>query len=283
METSHPPTPGALTGPRLPSPRSVLLLLAAVVGLYFVVGIPLQLLFGEVGLALTQLTVFLGATLVFIRRGGYDVARTLSLRLPSAGQVGGGLLLLAGGTPVAWLLAWFQSRFIPVPVELLESMGEFLRTDDPLRIAWLLVLIAVIPAVCEEFLFRGAILAGLRTRFTVVAAVALNGLLFGLLHAPQAIFRFLPTAWLGIVLAWAVWESRSIWIGVLLHFVNNGAILLLTVLPATRDAAADVDRHPPLLLLPVALVLMALGASVLVRARPATGPLDPPSRDDRRP
>jgi sodium transport system permease protein len=283
MEASPPSTPGAPPLARLPTPRSVLLLLAAVVGLYFVVGIPLQLLFGEVGLALTQIAIFLGATLFFVRRGGYDAVETLSLRRPNGGQVWGGILLLAGGTPVAWLLAWFQSQFIPVPVELLESMGDFLRTDDPLRIAWLLVLIAVTPAVCEEFLFRGAILAGLRTRFTVVVAVAVNGMLFGLLHAPQAIFRFLPTAWLGVVLAWAVWESRSIWMGVLLHFLNNGTILLLTVLPATRDAAADVDQHPPLLLLPVALLLMALGARVLVRARPSAELPATHSRDDWRP
>ncbi len=273
MEAPLPSTPGAEPlaspphAPRLPTPRSVLFLFAVVVLLYFVVGIPLQLLLGEVGLALTQILVFLGATLVFVGRGGYDLVRTLSLRLPTGGQVGGGLLLLAGGTPVAWMLAWLQSRFIPVPVELLESMSAFLQTDDPLRILWLLLLVAVIPAVCEEFLFRGAILSGLRTRFTVVAAVAINGALFGLLHAPQAVFRFLPTAWLGLVLAWAVWESRSIWLGVLLHFLNNGAILMLTVLPATRELTADVDQEPPLLLLPLAVLLMYLGARILVHAR----------------
>jgi sodium transport system permease protein len=273
----HPPiVPESGDAPRLPTPRSVLLLLGLVVLLYFVVGVPLQFFLGEPGLALTQLGIFLGVTLLFVRRGGYDPTATLALRVPQRRQVLGGILLLAGAVPVAWILAWLQSQVIQVPVELLEAMRGFLETDDPLRILWLLFLVALVPAVSEEFLFRGAILSGLRTRFGLVATVLLNGALFGVLHAPQAVFRFLPTAWLGVVLAFVVWETRSIWLGVLLHFVNNGSILLLTVIPATREAAGSAEQDPPLLLLPLALLLMLLGGWILRSGRavetPPAGP-----------
>jgi sodium transport system permease protein len=264
--------------PRTPTRRSVLLLLGVVVLLYFVVGIPVQIILGpELGIVFTQLGVFLGVTLIFVARGGYDPVETLSLRLPSGRQVWGGLLLLAGATPVAWILAWLQSHVIEVPVELLEAMGDFLQADDPMRVLWLLFVIALIPALCEETLFRGAILSGLRRRHGMVAAVLLNGALFGLLHAPQAVFRFLPTAWLGVVLAWVAWETRALWLAVLLHAVNNGAILLVTVIPATREATSDVEAAPPLILAPLALLLLVLGARVLRAGSPAAPAPSPPS------
>jgi sodium transport system permease protein len=270
-----PPAPAELLAPRLPTAGSAVRLFLGVVLLYLLAGIPFQLLLGEVGLALTQLTIFLGGTLYFVRRGGYDPVATLSLRRPERRHVLGGLVLLAGATPVAWFLAWLQSLVVPIPEAFLEAMSGLLETDDPLRMLWLLILVAVLPAICEEFLFRGAILSGLRSRFTKWGAIVLSGVLFGLVHAPQAVFRFLPTAWLGIVLAWVVWESRSLWVAVLLHFVNNGAILVLTLIPATRAATSDVDE-PHVLLLPTALLLLYAGFRIVSGDARDTDPFDPP-------
>ncbi|TVP43976.1 MAG: CPBP family intramembrane metalloprotease [Gemmatimonadales bacterium] len=277
--TDLPPGASPPSEPRLPTPGSVLLLLLGVALLYVVGGVTLQVLFGEIGLALTQLGLLLAPALYFVFRGGYDPFRTLALRAPTGRQVLGGLLLLAGGTPIAWLLAWAQSFVIEVPTEMLEAMAALFRTDDPLRILWLLILVAAIPAVAEEFLFRGVLLSGLRTRMSRWGAVGLTGFLFGLFHlTPYTAFRFLPTAWLGLVLAWAVYESRSIWVGVLLHFLNNGIILMLSVLPATRDMASDADQDPPLLLLPVALLLLWSGARLLRTPALPDGRTPDPSR-----
>jgi membrane protease YdiL (CAAX protease family) len=262
--TGPDPTAAVPSAPSVPSPRAVLLLLLGVAFLYVAGGIPLQLLFGEAGIALTQLLLILGPALYFVVRGGYDPVETLALRRPHRRQLAGGMLLLAGATPLAWFLAWAQSFVIEVPTEMLEAMRGLLETDNPVRILWLLVLVAAIPAVAEEFLFRGVLLSGLRSRWSRWAAVGVTGFLFGLFHlTPYTAFRFLPTAWLGVVLAWAVYESRSIWVGVFLHFLNNGTILLLTVLPATRDLASDPEQDPPLLLLPVALLLLWSGARLL--------------------
>lgn len=248
------------------------MLLVGVGVLYVAAGIPLQLVLGEAGLALAQLTLLGLPVLVFVAARRYDVVETLSMRRPTGRAVRGAVLLMAGGVPLAWYLAWLQSFVVPVPVEVLEAMRAFLATDDPLRILWLLVLVAAIPAVCEELLFRGALLSGLRSALPVGGAVVVSGVIFGLFHlSPQTAFRFLPTAWLGILLAWIVVESRSLLLAMGLHFVNNAAILLITVMPVTRDLASDPDRPPPIVLLPVALVLLGLGARTLgVRpARPA--------------
>ncbi len=248
----------------LPTPGEVLLLLLVTAMGYVFFGVLFQVLFGEVGILLTQLLVILLPGLLWAKVRGHDLVRTFSLRRPSSRGVLGGFLLLAGGLPLAWLLSWLQSFFIEVPVELLEGLSAFLTTDDPLRMLWLLLLVAVTPAICEEFLFRGYLLSGFRSRWSVPVSIILSGVVFGVFHlSPETAFRFLPTAWLGILLAWVVVETRSIWTGVLLHFLNNGTILLLTLLPATREVATDVDQSPPWLLLPLAVVIFVVGVRVL--------------------
>ncbi len=270
--------------PRLPSPGRALLLLGGVAFLYVLGGVPLQLLFGEPGLVMAQIAFLLLPALFFVRAGGYDPVRTLSLRRPARHQVLGGMILLAGATPIAWFLAWAQAFVIEVPTEMLEAMSALLVADDPLRLLWLLFMAALVPAVAEETLFRGPVLAGFGSRLPGWVAILLCGFVFGLFHlAPGTAFRFLPTAWLGVVLAWVVWESRSLFLGILLHFVNNAAILLLSVLPATREVAGDAEASPPVLLLPLALLLLYAGVR-LMREGGGRGPgQDPPPSPRTRP
>lgn len=82
---------------------------------------------------------------------------------------------------------------------------------------------AIVPAVCEEILFRGAILSNLMP-FGKSTAIFASAFLFGLMH--QNPMQLLYTTLLGVVIGYIYVKTRSIWICMLLHFVNN----LLTVL-----------------------------------------------------
>jgi membrane protease YdiL (CAAX protease family) len=245
----------------VPSPRAIVLLLLASALLFLLGGLPLQILLGEGGLLLSQILFLLLPALIFLRAGGFDMERCLPPRRPGVGEVGFGVLLLAGAVVLAWFLAWAQSWFIPVPVEYLETLERVLRAESMGRFLWLLLLVALVPAVAEEVLFRGAALAGFRSRLPDFWAVIVAGVVFGLFHlSPETAFRFVPTAWLGIVLGWVVVVSGSLPLAMILHFVNNAAILTLTAIPFTREALMMAEQRPPLILLPVALILLTLGA-----------------------
>lgn len=87
-----------------------------------------------------------------------------------------------------------------------------------------LVLMAVLPAVGEEFLCRGIVQSGLNTR-GIKFGILISALLFSLLHASptQTVHQF----GLGIVLAIVFILSGSLLPCVLLHFLNN--FMTLTV------------------------------------------------------
>jgi membrane protease YdiL (CAAX protease family) len=258
-------------GRATPGARGALWLLLVVALLFLFIGVPLQIALGEVGLVVSQLGLLLVPALLFVRLGGYDPVRTLSLRLPTMRQLAGGLLVLLGGVQIAWLLTWVQSLFVEVPTAYLEAISTALTADSVERFVQLLLIAAALPAVAEEVLFRGVVLSGFRSRFPTVVAVLAVGLVFGVFHlTPQTAFRFLPTAWLGVLLAWVVVVSGSLPLATILHFANNATILAATAFPQTRERVAEPDQAPPFLLLPFAFAALYWGLR-LVRSRRSEG------------
>lgn len=249
-------------------PEQAMGFVALVAVLFFYVGTQLQVRLGERGLLAAEWFLLFIPAVLFVRVGGFDAHKTLSLSRPSRRGLVGALLLIAGATPAAWLIGWLQSFVIPIPWELLEGLEDLITADSAGRLAWLLILLAVTPAICEEFVFRGVLLGGTKSlapwRF-----VLLNGLVFGAFHLSfETVIRFLPTATLGIVIAWAVWRTGSIWVGILMHLLNNGTIVVLASVPSLRDRFADPEAPPPLWLLPFAVIALAAGVRILRGERP---------------
>jgi len=96
---------------------------------------------------------------------------------------------------------------------------------DEANLAVLLAVIAVSPAICEELLFRGAILSGLERRLPAWLLIPAVGLLFGVFHL--SIYRVALTGLTGMVLTYVVWRTRSLWNGILLHFLFNASAVLV--------------------------------------------------------
>ena len=254
-------------GPQVPGIGAAAALLLCLAALFLLGGPPLYLFLGEFGLLLAQLGLLFLPVAVYLWRGGFDLAVTLSLRLPSRSQLLGGIVLLAGGLQLALVLAWLQGRVVPVPTEYLEALSSALTPDSLPRYAWLLVLAAVAPAVVEETLFRGVVLAALRRRLPAAGAVVVAGLIFGLFHlTPETAFRFLPTAWLGMVLGWVVVASGSLPLSVLLHFLNNAIVLTLTAWSVGDPASSALEEGPPFATMVVGPVLFLWGLSILKRS-----------------
>lgn len=82
-----------------------------------------------------------------------------------------------------------------------------------------IVLCAVLPAICEEFAVRGGLSAVMQNSFSLKKYLFFMAIAFGLFH--QSITQFFYTAAFGILFAYLVYVTRSIWPGVIVHFLNN--------------------------------------------------------------
>jgi len=117
-------------------------------------------------------------------------------------------------------MAILNAKFVEI-FNYAEFSSEFLWGNDklaPYQLVLSFITTAIVPAICEEFLFRGAILSALKP-YGKAPAIVISGVLFGLMH--QNIEQLLYTTIAGLVLAWVVYETGSIWVSVLIHFFNN--------------------------------------------------------------
>ena len=107
--------------------------------------------------------------------------------------------------------------------------------------------IALIPAVVEELYFRGAVQTTLKQLSgKTIIAIIITAVIFSGFHLSY--FGFLSRMSLGIVLGLIYEYTGSIWLPMLLHFINNGiAIVTLYVLRADQHKAEKVmDESMPI-------------------------------------
>ncbi|MCP9237278.1 CPBP family intramembrane glutamic endopeptidase [Lewinella sp. JB7] len=108
-----------------------------------------------------------------------------------------------------------------------------------------LLTVAVVPAVCEELMFRGLLQGRLLTDLAGShLAVWIAALIFSAIHVEFA--GFVPRLLLGALLGYAYRWTGSLWIPIGLHFLFNGTQVLTTYLSGefTPDTEMDTAVTP---------------------------------------
>jgi len=210
---------------------------------------------------------------------------TFAVRLPVAGAavrslpclaaaaVAGAGLFMAGAVA---FLALRGTEASPQARELAERLLGLVR-GRPWWLAWMLL--ALLPAVCEELFFRGFVLAGFAgerpARGRASAALVGQAACFAAFHLlPE---RMPQTFALGLLLGWMVLRTGSLLPAVVGHVAHNSVPVVLLAFVADETAATGAGLPPGLLAPPVvAGVAAALACGVggflaTTRARPRSG------------
>lgn len=110
--------------------------------------------------------------------------------------------------------------------------------NSPWDLVLSILIIAVLPAVCEETLFRGIILSGLR-KCGDAAAIVISGLLFSIFHQSplQTPYQFLY----GMILAFVVIRTSSLLPAMIMHFLNNATILTMNYINPEMSLSPALD------------------------------------------
>jgi sodium transport system permease protein len=212
--------------------------------------------------AFTQIAAHLlpaGLLALWMRRS-IPPQELLRLHRPSLRALVSGLAIGAG----AWLglsipAAWLTSYLIPGQSEAARAFAEMLGLERLTAPAALLAF-ALAPAAFEELAFRGALLGLLERTLRPGSAVLSQAVLFGLMHG--SIFRFLPTALLGLLLGVLAQRTRSVWPGMCAHAMTNGVLITLEM-RGPESIARTLEAPTPIAL--VGLALVALGLFALKR------------------
>ncbi len=166
-----------------------------------------------------QMMIFLIPAALWCRFSGERYIRSLRISFIKADSVAviiaAALLMISGGVIISLIFGGLESLS-----ENFSLYGTFISKDDgtvPARL-YLILAYAVLPALCEEFVYRG-ILCHEYERGGVSRAVVLSSLFFTLLHFDLA--NFPVYFFSGVILALTLYATRSVFGAIIAHFLYN--------------------------------------------------------------
>ncbi len=133
-----------------------------------------------------------------------------------------GIPLTAAALTLTTLVQNIMIAYFPTLEEMVELIGDTVAFDS---LILQIIVICVMPAICEEMFFRGFVLHALNVKKHPVASILITSLMFGVFH--MNVLQFVTGLVLGTVLGFVTYKSKSIFPAVILHFLNNFTAVLL--------------------------------------------------------
>ena len=237
---------------------------------YLILVSPLTAGWGMFGIICTQLAVA-GTAILFAVIIKADLKETFPMKLPRIKYFIGAVFTYGGIYLFTLSVSMVMMLLFPQMHETVEGLST-LTQIMPHPAAAILV-IAIMPAVCEELLMRGFILSSFKGHNKILAIVIV-GVMFGILHFDP--YRFVPTAILGMVSAYIVIKTKSLVLPMLYHLVNNTlsviAMYTLNNVDLYADGVSGLTEfetmkfgyvYSSLICLSIALVLIYIGVLLL--------------------
>lgn len=108
----------------------------------------------------------------------------------------------------------------------MPSAGHFIKT---------LLVLAILPAICEEFFFRGLFLRFSRkSTSSMVIPILFTAAIFSFVHG--TVYNFLPIFLAGVLLAVIYYLTGSLWCSILAHCVYNGSQIVIIFFAKSNPA-----------------------------------------------
>jgi uncharacterized protein len=176
-----------------------------------------------------QIVFLLLPTILLTRLATFQPREYLRLIKPNLRSV---LVSLVGIFSLQQMLQIYmvaQDR-IPFPEPVLRQMSEFKQIIEEMykqlvssqsipELLWVILVVALIPAVAEELLFRGLVQRSFERGLTPMRGVLITGIIFGAYHLNP--FSFVPLAALGMYLGYITMRTGSIVTSMVGHCYNN--------------------------------------------------------------
>jgi membrane protease YdiL (CAAX protease family) len=177
--------------------------------------------------------------------------------------------------PFLQLFIWAQDKLLSsipgisegyhVVKDTFEKLEEFTLTlvssHSVPELIGVIFIIAVTPAICEEFFFRGLIMKNLEKVYSALKSVVLCGLLFAIFHF-QPINLF-PLIILGCYLSLIVICSDSLYTSIVCHFINNFIAAISLYIYGKEDFTANIQPSDEMSLIVLGLISLILFIAII--------------------
>jgi membrane protease YdiL (CAAX protease family) len=211
----------------------------------------------RLSIVISQYTLILFPVLWLVRRWhASDYRGYIRLKSGSVLEVALAIAGTAFFFPVNLSVTSFLERAIHAPDILIKINQTLFTASSPGELFWLIFVIALTPAVCEEVLFRGYVQRTLE-RTIGWKSVLVAGVIFGLFHMQP--LGLLSLSLMGILFGYFYYRTRSLGPSMAAHCTNNFlAVLILYVQSSGRDLHSGGHQDFPPFIVIISLVVEAL-------------------------
>ncbi|MBQ7160786.1 MAG: CPBP family intramembrane metalloprotease [Clostridia bacterium] len=177
----------------------------------------------------------LAAVILVSRLFGTASKETFNVSAPSPRHIIPSVIMGAGGYYLIAAVTVIMGILLPSLTNETDSLlyEKMLSAMSPFSV---IIAVVVVPAVCEELIFRGFFLTRLQKTVKPFPAMLISGFIFGAVHFD--LYKLLPITVMGTVLAYIAYKTGSFVITALLHMLNN-AISVIELARAGTEAASD--------------------------------------------
>lgn len=122
-------------------------------------------------------------------------------------------------------------------------INHFVGKDNLLYLFRAIVVVGLFPAVCEEILFRGFLQRNLEESMRPSSAILITAFIFGVSHLNPV--DFIPLFAIGLYFGIIAYNTKSITIPIILHFLNNSITVIMIYF--SRQDSSLLQRKMPLI------------------------------------
>jgi len=190
-----------------------------------------------------QVLFILLPALLFAKWIYTDVDKIIRIRKPKLIEAGLFTLGMIIITPLLQVYLYIQNYFFEILAknssffnsaksffDMLNDMVEktyknLLEASGTFELLLVILVIAIVPAISEEAMFRGFIQRSFELKYRKFIAAGVTALFFSLFHANP--YGLIPLFALGFFFGFAAYKSKTLLIPMFLHFLNNFSAIIL--------------------------------------------------------
>ena len=221
--------------------------------IFILLGAPIQRSLGMGGLAITELMILVMGILpaIILKQ---DLKKVFPINIPKMREIFGILLIWVGTILFSLIVSMILMYFFPE--DMMEVSSGLNKVITSVPFIFQVLIAAVMPAICEEALHRGFILANFKPLKNKFMIVIFMGIIFGIFHLD--FYRFLPTFILGCSLSYIMLETDNMVLPMLFHFVNNLVSTTAGTFSNNSEISYVTTREETILIIGTMLILGCL-------------------------
>lgn len=136
--------------------------------------------------------------------------------------------------------SWLERSLKEMEKQNLDLVSRFLDVHSVGGLLFNILVVAIAPAICEEFFFRGGLQQVLAEKMNRHSAIWLTAIIFSAVH--MEVSGFLPRVVLGACFGYLFVWTGTIWLPVIAHFINNLGGVVIEYLIYNHMAAKSLEK-----------------------------------------